>query len=276
MNKRVSSELDLAKSAIGRWVGMAKLYTYLLPIDDGAAPNPFWGVCTLVICKPAIRRTAAVGDWIVGLGAKHTWTNNRRGTNLRCRVIYAMRVTNKMPMDDYDDYVKASLPEKCPEWGSQDHRRRLGDSIYDFSVTDPKHPRLRDSVHTEANRARDLSGKCALLSDHFYYFGNKSVQLPEHLRVIVPKQQETRSKTNGPYFTTFVRWIEGSGFSHGIANGAQPILDVFQSVEVMRWCKRHGEEKRDGCVTHCSSGGRGTTTAVWTHPVCAATPPPRP
>ena len=43
---------------------MTKLYSYCLPYDDGAAPNPFWGTCTLVICKPAIRRTARVGDWI--------------------------------------------------------------------------------------------------------------------------------------------------------------------------------------------------------------------
>ncbi|MBU2547361.1 MAG: hypothetical protein KKB20_03030 [Proteobacteria bacterium] len=31
----------------------------------GAAPNPFRGVCILVIRKPGIRRAAEVGDWIV-------------------------------------------------------------------------------------------------------------------------------------------------------------------------------------------------------------------
>jgi hypothetical protein len=41
---------------------MKKLYSYCIPVDDGAAPNPFWDICTLVICKPVIRRTAQIGD----------------------------------------------------------------------------------------------------------------------------------------------------------------------------------------------------------------------
>lgn len=45
-----------------------RLFSYCIPVDDGAAPNPFWGVCTLAICKPAIRRVAEVGDWIAGVG----------------------------------------------------------------------------------------------------------------------------------------------------------------------------------------------------------------
>jgi hypothetical protein len=45
------------------------LYSYCLRYDDRAAPNPYHGICTLVICKPAIRRTANVGDWIIGLGS---------------------------------------------------------------------------------------------------------------------------------------------------------------------------------------------------------------
>ena len=34
------------------------IYSYVLRIDDGAAPNPFWEICTLTICKPVIRRNA--------------------------------------------------------------------------------------------------------------------------------------------------------------------------------------------------------------------------
>ena len=49
---------------------MSKIYSYVLRIDDGAAPNPFWGLCTLTICKPAIRRNAQIADWIIGTGSK--------------------------------------------------------------------------------------------------------------------------------------------------------------------------------------------------------------
>ena len=42
---------------------MAKIYSYVLKIDDGAAPNPFGGICTLTICKPIIRRKSSVDEW---------------------------------------------------------------------------------------------------------------------------------------------------------------------------------------------------------------------
>lgn len=46
-----------------------RLFSYCIPVDDGAAPNPFWGVCTLTICKSKIRRVAEIGDWVVGVGS---------------------------------------------------------------------------------------------------------------------------------------------------------------------------------------------------------------
>ena len=45
-----------------------RIFSYALRYDDGAAPNPFWGICTLAIRKPSIRLAAEVEDWIIGLG----------------------------------------------------------------------------------------------------------------------------------------------------------------------------------------------------------------
>ena len=59
-----------------------KLYSYIVTHDTGFSPNPFWGSCTLANCKPGIRRTAEVGDWIVGLSRKV------RGN----RIVFAMNV----------------------------------------------------------------------------------------------------------------------------------------------------------------------------------------
>lgn len=39
--------------------------------DSGAAPRPYGGYCSLSICKPAVRRTAQVGDWVIGLRSHH-------------------------------------------------------------------------------------------------------------------------------------------------------------------------------------------------------------
>src|SRR5688572_11795221 len=96
-----------------------KLYSYCLRYDTGSAPNPYWGICTLVICKPAIRRTAEVGDWIVGLGS----ANSPIG-DISNDVVYAMKVTNKLTIKEYDQFCKTSLPKKIPNWRSRDYRRR--------------------------------------------------------------------------------------------------------------------------------------------------------
>lgn len=178
---------------------MTTLYSYCIPIDDGAAPNPYWGICTLVICKPAIRRTTRVGDWIVGTGSAHT-----RIGDVRNKVVYIMRVSQKMTLQEYDLYVQEHCPYKVPDWFNADVRRQLGDAIYDFSE-DP--PRIRPSVHTEENRERDLRGKYALISDHFYYFGDNPIPLPEYLLPIVRQQQGHRSSRNAPYVELFVSWL---------------------------------------------------------------------
>jgi hypothetical protein len=182
------------------------LYSYCLRWDDGAAPNPFWGVCTLVICKPAIRRTARPGDWIVGLGG----TGSPLG-DLSCYVVYAMRVTTRMTMSDYDRYCRRRLPNKIPRWGSRTFERRIGDCVYDFAAGGE--PSIRRSVHSEANRRVDLGGQNALLSDHFFYFGDHAIELPKALLPIIHPTQGHKSRANAAHGGAFVRWIEGLGLS---------------------------------------------------------------
>lgn len=182
-----------------------KLYSYCVPYDCGLAPNPFWGTCTLVVCKPNIRRTASIGDWIVGLGS----TNSPVGNISDC-VVYAMKVTGKMTMRKYDEYCRASFQCKIPECNAEDYRLRVGDCIYDYSKGDP--PKRRPSpVHSPRNRNRDLRGENALLSSHFFYFGDKPVKLPDNLRQIIHARSGHKSNANQPYLQGFITWIEGNG-----------------------------------------------------------------
>ena len=44
-----------------------KLYSYVVVSDNGYAPNPTDGVCTLAYCKPEVRWFADPGDYVVGL-----------------------------------------------------------------------------------------------------------------------------------------------------------------------------------------------------------------
>ena len=73
------------------------LFTYTIPVDDGAAPNPFRGLCSLAICKPGIRRTAKKGDWIAGLGSRTAPSGDLTG-----RLVYAMRIEEVLSLEEYD------------------------------------------------------------------------------------------------------------------------------------------------------------------------------
>jgi len=169
-----------------------------MPHDNGAAPNPFGGTCTLAICKPVIRRTAKVEDWVVGTGSAHFGFENK--------VIYAMKITETLTMREYDKRCNQNLKIKIPDFrNAKSYRDRVGDCIYDFS-TDP--PVMRMGVHNEGNRQRDLDGLNVLLSKHFYYFGENALELPEYLRNIIRKGQGHRSTSNAQYFELFVTWIE--------------------------------------------------------------------
>jgi hypothetical protein len=182
-----------------------KLYSYCLRYDGGAAPNPFWGVCTLVICKSKIRLAAEIGDWVVGLGS----ANSPIG-NISTSVVYAMKVTSKLTMREYDQFCRTSLPKKIPQWQSKDFRLRMGDCVYQYGAGE--HPVMRPAVHGQRERERDLSGKFALLSKHFYYFGDQPVPLPADLYPIIHATQGHKSKQNQPYAQRFVDWIEGLGY----------------------------------------------------------------
>lgn len=198
---------------------MTTLFSYCIPVDDGAAPNPFGGVCTLAVCKPVIRRVAKLGDWIVGTGSKNSPQGDRAG-----HVVYAMEVTHPpKSFAEYDEYCKASLPWKIPNSTSEPHRRWLGDAIYDCS-TEP--PTQRQGVHGPQNITTDLGGLRVLLSEHFYYFGRASVPLPSRLRPIVKQGQGHRSGSNDQYVNEFVTWIESLGYEPNTVVGEPQIVGL--------------------------------------------------
>ena len=213
---------------------MPSLYSYCMPSDDGAAPNPYWGVCSLVICKPGIRATASEGDWIAGTGAKRAFLDDRKTCDMSGRLIYAMKVTKKMTMAEYDAHTRTKLREKVPDWGSSSVRRRVGDSIYDFSRR-PDNPKQRNGVHRAGNVKTDLRGGHALLSTHFYYFGDKAIHLPPKLMDIAQNRQGHRRRLNDPYLDAFVAWIDGLGHEAGMLVG-KPLCDLFKTRATCARC----------------------------------------
>lgn len=208
----------------------ARLFTYTIPIDDGAAPNPFRGICTLAICKPRIRRVAQKGDWIAGFGSVDAPSGD-----LSKRLVYAMCVDETITLKEYDERAAVEWPHRIPNINSLDMSERLGDCIYDYSVGDT--PTQRPGVHGPGNIETDLGGEKVLISKEFYYFGSNAISIPEHLWEICHQTQGHRSDSNAPYFDAFVRWLNSLELTSGQLYGWPDYI--------VKWDKQGG---CGGCV----------------------------
>ncbi len=160
-----------------------KLYSYVMVSDTGFAPNPFDGFCTLACCKPNIRRTASVDDWIVGTGSNGTVGNDK--------LIYAMKVTEKTDFDIY--------------YHDKRFHNRL-DNIY-FKNKD-NWIQKENPFHHEKDMDHDLSGKYVLISDDFFYFGKDAIEIPEKFWEIIKKGPGHKCNFSVILVNEFIEWLE--------------------------------------------------------------------
>lgn len=206
-----------------------RLFSYCIPVDDGAAPNPFWGVCTLTVCKPKIRSTAKKNDWVLGMGSV-----NVGGRNYSGRLVYAMKITDVMSLQDYNDYCLEELSGKIPDFLSKDYKKRVGDCIYSFS--DRGLITQRDGVHNEEHIQRDLGGKNALLSTHFFYFGVNAVKVPARFSVLIRQGRSHQSIKNEEIKESFVKWLEGT-YEKNVIYGEPQVELIFEKDVKGNWCR---------------------------------------
>lgn len=211
---------------------MTRIYSYVLRVDDGAAPNPFWNLCTLAICKPVIRRIATPGDWIIGTGSKRSRFEDGTIRNLSTHIVYAMKVTEIKTFQEYDTFCNQSLPEKIPQWLDIDWRRRAGDCIYDYSQSGTPH--IRKGIHNEENRNRDLRGLNVLLSNHFYYFGEETRPLPVELKELIKRNRGHKKIERQDLVTQFEEWIQK--FEINRLYALPQMRQIFQKPKTNKTC----------------------------------------
>ena len=175
------------------------LYSYILTYDGGTTPNPFHGTCTLAICKPAIRRNAQLGDWIIATGPKRNPTCKK--------LIFAMQVTEIVPLEAYfrDKRFKA----KEPDMASADAVKRAGDNMYGREKADGPWVRIPGPRVPEVFE-KDVAGVNALLSTHFFYFGTKAIDFPTHLQSLIHNNQGHRNSFPEELIQQFTKWLEGA------------------------------------------------------------------
>ncbi|MCB0357317.1 MAG: hypothetical protein KDD40_09935, partial [Bdellovibrionales bacterium] len=179
-----------------------RLFTYCLRNDCGASPNPYGGYCTLALTKPVIRRTAEVGDWVVGLASHETGFKNANR-----HIVFAMKVTEIMTLQEYDLFSQRQCPDKLPQRPAKTYEQFVGDSIYEF-IEGVDDPILRDSVHDDSNFATDMQAEKVLLSTEFVYWGSEAPELPENLWKIIKKGKGQQVDKNKNYIKDFLNFMQ--------------------------------------------------------------------
>lgn len=225
---------------------MKRLYSYVLRYDDGAAPNPFWGTCTLAICKPVIRRNAKVGDWVIGTGSKRSKCNDRMVRDLSRHLVYAMKVSDVISIHDYDEWCHANLPEKIPLEQPDDWRRKVGDCLYYRNANGEIGMREYGTHRADKHRDWDLGGERVLLGDEFYYFGEAAIEIPPHLTAIIKQNQNHLRIVDEGLIIAFEEWI--SGYTHNHLYGEPQLKHRFEK-------KSPYYRKRKTSLGSCSSEG---------------------
>lgn len=154
-----------------------RLFSYVVARDYGFAPNPFFGFCTLATCKPGIRASASVGDWVVGL----TSVDDRASRGL----VYVMQVAEVLTYDQY--WRDARFADKRPDLhGSL--KRAYGDNIYHRAKAGgpwlqlDSHHSFEDGLPNSDNVLNDTQSDKVLIATRFAYWGRSAPDVPGHLR----------------------------------------------------------------------------------------------
>lgn len=158
---------------------MPRFFSYVVDHDNGFAPNPFGGFCTLAKCKYRrkegqrrnIVELAKVGDWIIGTGGV------KRESSGHGTLLYVMRVDEKLTLVEY--------------YKDNRFQGRKGNTF-------------DESHRTDTN---------ALISQHFFYFGRNAINIEaipkEHLSHSLEKKGPGfRSDFGMRFIEDFARWLE--------------------------------------------------------------------
>ncbi len=185
-----------------------RVFSYVVLYDFGFAPNPFEGWCTVATCKPRIRRSAKVGDWVVGTGSAQK--------QLAGKLVYAMRVDEIVTFDDY--WNDTRFARKIPtDRGAV--KRAYGDNLYhraddgSWVQADSRHS-LDGGAPNPGHIAIDTSVETVLISSHFTYYGGEGIDVPTHLRDgfgfdLVQSGRGHRCRFPAELVTAAVAWLDG-------------------------------------------------------------------
>ncbi|MEO6136103.1 MAG: hypothetical protein ABIP35_13185 [Ginsengibacter sp.] len=226
-----------------------KLFSYIVANDYGLAPNPFWNSLTLAVCKPAIRRTATKNDWVIGTGSKNVIDKNGHKVDHSGKLVFAMQVDKVLSLAEYDEHCKtlrSDLKYKLPHNNlfKNDWRHKVGDNIYDYSNCSKNIPGLRKVIHTEEDKERDLGGLNALISKHFYYFGNSTKKIPITNVVDLLKMEQGHLvlddciEKDKIVISEFLSWLKDNFIENKVYDNPQLYWDIDNLIIKKKRCHK--------------------------------------
>ena len=120
------------------------------------------------------------------------------------KIIYSMKITNKLTFEKYDELCKNKLSEKLP------YNNCNGDCIY-FKINNIY--KQRDNInHCSQHKINDLNGEYVLLSEKFYYFGINAINIPYKFKKIIPNGRSHLVNKNENIKNDFIFWLNNLYF----------------------------------------------------------------
>jgi hypothetical protein len=169
--------------------------SYVVVHDEGFAPNPFAGFCTLAACTPNHQGLRlARGDCLIGHSSIATGS----------RLIYAMRISEVLDFDAYYRDPRFAAKKARPRtW-----QERRGDNIY-FRDRDGRWAQALTFFHTRpGDLEKDTRYPRVFISDHFWYFGENAPKIPSRYSALVRMRQGCGCSHNSATVRSFVTWLE--------------------------------------------------------------------
>lgn len=178
-----------------------RLYSYVIPRDYGFAPNPYFGYCTLATCKPRIRKTAQVGDWVCAFGSSNTMLSEK--------LVVLMQVDETLTFDQYWDDERFICKRPVFNKGVM---HMYGDNIYHHEngrwIQEFSHHSMPDGSINYINLDRDTGTDRVLIAKNFFYFGNNAISIPEQYHELIKHGIGHKVETNASLINDFISYVQ--------------------------------------------------------------------
>lgn len=150
---------------------MSRGFSYIITRDFGFAPNPFQGILTLATCKPKIRKSAQVGDYLIGNSPKASGN----------KLIYMAKVEEVTTFDNY--WSDPRFQNKKPVMNGS-FKTLYGDNIYHHEggqwIQANSHHSKEDGLVNQANLDRDTgTTDHVLICPRFFYLGASMIDFAD-------------------------------------------------------------------------------------------------